>query len=58
MTNKPRVTISIDSRLDKRIEDFQKEYGFATKSGAIQELLRLGVAAIKEEQREEGKNGK
>lgn len=46
-TNKKRYQVSVDDRLLKRIEKFQKDNSYATKSGAIQELIRIGLETIK-----------
>ena len=45
-TNKKRYQVSVDDRLLRRIEKFQKDNSYATKSGAIQELIRIGLETI------------
>ena len=51
-TNRPRYTVSVDDELFKQIEDFRFEKRFSTRSEATVELIRLGLEAIKNEQKE------
>lgn len=54
-TNRKRYVISVNNRMFDEIEKFKAENGFATQSGAIQELIRLGIAKLEEEEREKEK---
>jgi metal-responsive CopG/Arc/MetJ family transcriptional regulator len=48
-TDKPRYSITVDEELFKQIEDFRFENRFQTRNQATIELIRRGLAAIKEE---------
>ncbi len=48
-TERPRYTVSVDSELFKRIEDFRFEHRFQTRSEATVELIRLGLEALEKE---------
>ena len=45
-TRKKRYQISFDDRLVKRIHKFQEDNGYATVSGAIVELIRVGLETV------------
>lgn len=51
-TNKPRYTVSVDDELFQLIEDFRFKNRFQTRSEATVELIRLGLAAANEKQKE------
>lgn len=48
-TDKPRYTVSVDSEMFQKIEDFRFEHRFQTRSEATVELIRLGLESLKEE---------
>lgn len=48
-TEKFRYTVSVDSELFQRIEDFRFERRYQTRSEATAELIRLGLDALKQE---------
>ncbi len=50
-TNKPRYTVSVDSDMFQKIEDFRFEHRFQTRSEATVELIRLGLEALEQEQK-------
>ena len=50
-TNRARYTVSVDDEMFQRIEDFRFERRFQTRSEATVELIRLGLAALDEEQK-------
>lgn len=47
-TKRARYMISVDDSMHKQIEDFRFENRFDTMSAATQELIKLGLAALKE----------
>ena len=49
-TEKPRYTVSVDSELFQKIEDFRFEHRFQTRSEATVELIRLGLEALQKDQ--------
>ena len=49
-TDKPRYTVSVDSELFQKIEDFRFTHRFQTRSAATVELIRLGLASLQKEQ--------
>ena len=51
-TNKQRYQISVSDRMLREIVAFQEENNIATRSGAIQELIRLGIQVIQNEERD------
>ena len=51
-TDKPRYTVSVDSELFQRIEDFRFEHRYQTRSEATVELIRLGLESLKKERGE------
>lgn len=51
-TKRPRYMISVDDDMFSAIEDFRFEKRFQTRSEATAELIRLGLEALKREQRE------
>ena len=48
-TDRPRYTVSVDSELFQRIEDFRFKNRFQTRSEATVELIRLGLQALEDE---------
>lgn len=57
-TEKPRYTLIVDEELLKRIDDFRFENRFASRSAATLELIRLGMEALEQRQKEsENKSG-
>lgn len=51
-TNRQRFIFSVNDRMLEEIDQFQTEHHFATRSGAIQELVRLGLESIRKEKQE------
>jgi len=51
-TEKPRYTLIVDEELLKRIDDFRFENRFASRSAATLELIRLGMEALEQRQKE------
>lgn len=47
-TEKPRFCITVDDELMKEIDDFRFQNRFSSRSKATIELIRLGLAALKE----------
>lgn len=47
-TEKPRFCITVDDELLKEIDDFRFHNRFSSRSKATIELIRLGLAALKE----------
>lgn len=45
-TNKPRYTVSVDTELFQKIEDFRFKNRFQTRSEATVELIRLGLEQL------------
>lgn len=56
-TNKPRYSITVDDDMFKEIEDFRFEHRYQTRYQATIELIRLGLEALKKEQREAKEKG-
>ena len=50
-TEKPRYTVIVDEELLKEIDDFRFENRYPSRSAATLELIRLGMAALKKEQK-------
>jgi len=48
-TEKPRFCITVDDDLMKEIDDFRFHNRYSSRSKATIELIRLGLAALKEE---------
>ena len=57
-TDKPRYTIIVDEELLKEIDDFRFENRYPSRSAATLELIRLGIAKLKEEAAEHAKQKK
>ncbi len=57
-TDKARYTVSVDSDLFQKIEDFRFAYRYQTRSEATVELIRLGLEALQKEQEKEKKEQK
>lgn len=49
-TEKPRFCITVDDELLKEIDDFRFHNRFSSRSKATIELIRLGLAALKEKE--------
>lgn len=49
-TNKPRYTITLDSELLQKIDDFRFENRFPNRTQATLELIRIGIATLEKEQ--------
>jgi len=49
-TDKSRYTVSVDSELFQKIEDFRFEHRYQTRSEATVELIRLGLEALQKEE--------
>lgn len=56
-TNRKRYIISVNDRMYEEISKFKDEHFFVTYSSAIQELIRMGLVALREDE-ERRKNGK
>ena len=54
-TEKPRYTVIVDEELLKEIDDFRFENRYPSRSAATLELIRLGMDAIKKQQKQEQK---
>ena len=50
MTNKPRVSVTMDADLVERIDDYRYNNRISTQSKAVQQLVKLGFQSM------EGKN--
>lgn len=50
-TEKPRYTVIVDEELLKEIDDFRFENRYPSRSAATLELIRLGIDALKKEQK-------
>lgn len=50
-TEKPRYSITLDDDMFKEVEDFRFEHRYQTRNQATIELIRLGLEAIKEQQK-------
>lgn len=48
-TEKPRFCITVDDDLMKEIDDFRFHNRYSSRSKATIELIRLGLAALKEQ---------
>lgn len=46
-TEKPRYTITVTEEMLKEIDDFRFENRFSTRTQATNELIRLGLEALK-----------
>ena len=55
-TQKPQFTIVVDEEALKEIEDYRFEKRFPNRSKAINDLIKKGLEAVKEEEEQE-KNG-
>ena len=52
-TEKPRYTIIVDEELLKRIDDFQFQNRYRSRSAATLELIRLGLDQLEKNQAKE-----
>lgn len=52
-TEKPRYSITLDDEIFKEIEDFRFEQRYPNRNQATIELIRLGLEAMKKQQREQ-----
>lgn len=48
-TDKSRYTVSVDTEMFKKIEDFRFDNRFSTRSEATVELIRRGLESLEEE---------
>jgi metal-responsive CopG/Arc/MetJ family transcriptional regulator len=55
-TQKPQFTIVVDEEALKEIEDYRFEKRFPNRSKAINDLIKKGLEAVKQEEEQE-KNG-
>lgn len=55
-TEKPRYSITLDDDMFKEVEDFRFEHRYQTRNQATIELIRLGLEAIKEQQKRRKKS--
>ena len=51
-TEKPRYTIIVDDELLKKIDDFRFENRYPSRSSATIELIRLGIEALAQKEKE------
>ncbi len=51
-TEKPRYSITLDDEMFKEVEDFRFEHRYQTRNQATIELIRLGLEAIREQQKD------
>ena len=51
-TEKPRYTVIVDEELLKEIDDFRFENRYPSRSAATLELIRLGMDALKKQQKQ------
>ena len=51
-TERPRYTVIVDEELLKEIDDFRFENRYPSRSAATLELIRLGMDAIKKQQKQ------
>ena len=51
-TEKPRYTVIVDDELLKRIDDFRFEHRYPSRSAATLELIRLGMEALEQKQKD------
>ncbi|MPN22544.1 hypothetical protein SDC9_169927 [bioreactor metagenome] len=50
-TKRPRYTVSVDNEIFQKIEDFRFEHRFQTRSEATVALIRMGIEALKEQEK-------
>lgn len=48
-TDKPRLSVTVPDALYDEIRRYQEEYNFTTNSRAVLDLIKKGIADIKEE---------
>ena len=46
-TDRPRFTVSVTDEMLEDVERYRQQQGLATRSGAVQELLRLGIEELR-----------
>lgn len=56
-TTKPQFTIVVDEASLKEIEDYRFEKRFPNRSKAINDLIKKGLEAVKQEEEKEETNG-
>ena len=56
-TTKPQFTIVVDEEALKEIEDYRFEKRFPNRSKAINDLIKKGLEAVKQEEEKEEANG-
>lgn len=49
MTNKPRVTVTLDADLLERIDDYRYSRRIGTQSKAVQQLVQMGFQSMENE---------
>lgn len=49
-TTRPRFTLSLSNETLEAVENFRFEHRFSTRNQAIEELIRLGLEMIKQEE--------
>ena len=50
-TDRTRYTVSVSNEMFQEIENFRFEHRFQTRSEATAELIRLGIEALKKQER-------
>lgn len=58
MTDRARYTVSLDSELFEKVENFRFDNRFQTRSQATVELIRLGLEAVEKEKEKKKGEGK
>ena len=51
-TDKPRFTITLPDEVYEEVSEYKEENGYKTQSKAIQQLIKLGLQDVGEEQEE------
>jgi metal-responsive CopG/Arc/MetJ family transcriptional regulator len=52
-TEKPRLTIVVDDETLKKIDDFRFENRYPSRSAAIFDLIKLGIASLSKKHSDE-----
>ena len=55
-TDLHRYSISLDDETFDKVENYRYEERFPTRSSATLELIKLGLEALEEQKKEEGKH--
>ena len=52
-TQKPRYSITLDEDMFKEVENFRFEHRYQTRNQATISLIRLGLDAVREQQKQQ-----